>query len=48
MAPWELRVGPLRVYFDVKEEPRRTVTIQAAGIKDRGRLLIGGEEVELR
>ena len=48
VAPWELRVGPLRVYFDVKEEPRRTVTIQAVGIKDRSRLLIGGEEVELR
>jgi len=48
VAPWELRVGHLRVYFDVKEEPRRTVTIQAVGIKDRSRLLIGGEEVELR
>jgi len=47
-APWELRISHLRVYFDVEEEPRRVVTIQAVGIKDRGRLLIGGEEVELR
>jgi mRNA-degrading endonuclease RelE of RelBE toxin-antitoxin system len=48
LAPWELRIGRLRVYFDVEEEPRRVVTIQAVGIKDRSRLLIGGEEVELR
>jgi mRNA-degrading endonuclease RelE of RelBE toxin-antitoxin system len=48
LAPWELRIGHLRVYFDVEEEPRRVVTIQAVGIKDRSRLLIGGEEVELR
>jgi len=31
----------------VDEEPRRVVTIQAVGIKDRSRLLIGGEEVEI-
>jgi mRNA-degrading endonuclease RelE of RelBE toxin-antitoxin system len=48
LAPWELRIGHLRVYFDVEEEPRRVVTIQAVGIKDRSRLLIGGEEVQLR
>jgi len=48
VAPWELRIGHLRVYFDVEEEPRRVVTIQAVGIKKRSRLLIGGEEVELR
>ncbi len=48
LAPWELRIGHLRVYFDVEEKPRRVVTIQAVGVKDRSRLLIGGEEVELR
>jgi mRNA-degrading endonuclease RelE of RelBE toxin-antitoxin system len=48
IAPWELRIGHLRVYFDVEEEPERVVTIQAVGIKDRKRVLIGGEEVELR
>jgi mRNA-degrading endonuclease RelE of RelBE toxin-antitoxin system len=48
LAPWELRIGHLRVYFDVEEEPRRIATIQAVGIKDRSRLLIGAEEVELR
>jgi mRNA-degrading endonuclease RelE of RelBE toxin-antitoxin system len=48
IAPWELRIGRLRVYFDVEEEPERVVTIQAVGVKDRNRVLIGGEEVELR
>jgi mRNA-degrading endonuclease RelE of RelBE toxin-antitoxin system len=48
LAPWELRVGHLRLYFDVEEDPRRVVTIQAVGFKDRSRLLIGGEEVKLK
>ena len=47
-APWELRIGHLRVYFDVEEEPERVVKIRAVGVKDRNRVLIGGEEVELR
>lgn len=47
LAPWEMRVGRLRVYFDV-EEPLRVVSILAVGVKDRSRLLIGGEEVQLR
>jgi len=48
VAPWELRLGRLRVYFDVDEEPERMVKIRAVGVKDRNRLLIGGEEVKLR
>ena len=48
IAPWELRIGHLRVYFDVEEQPERVVTIQAVGFKDRNRVLIGGEEVKLR
>jgi len=48
VAPWELRIGHLRVYFDVEEEPRRLVTIEAVGIKIRNGVWIGGEEVELR
>jgi mRNA-degrading endonuclease RelE of RelBE toxin-antitoxin system len=48
VAPWELRVGHLRVYFDVEEEPERVVKIRAVGRKDRNRVLIGGQEVELR
>ena len=48
LAPWELRIGKLRVYFDVEGEPPRVVKIRAVGIKERDRVLIGGEEVELR
>jgi len=47
IAPWELRIGHLRVYFDVEEEPERVVKIRAVGLKDRDRVLIGGEEVKL-
>jgi hypothetical protein len=43
-----IAVGRLRAYFDIEEEPARVVKIRAVGIKDRNRVLIGGEEVELR
>lgn len=46
LAPWELRIGNLRVYFSVEEEPERVVKIRAIGVKKQGnRLFIGGEEV---
>jgi mRNA-degrading endonuclease RelE of RelBE toxin-antitoxin system len=47
VAPWELRVGELRVYYEVREEPERVVVVKAVGVKDRDRVRIGGEEVEL-
>ena len=47
IAPWELRVGDLRVYYDIREEPEPLVTVLAVGVKDRSRVLIGGEEIEL-
>jgi hypothetical protein len=47
LAPWELRVGNLRVYFDIQEEPVKVVAIRAVGTKKRNRLFIGGEEIEL-
>ena len=34
--------------LDVEEEPERVVKIRAVGIKERNRVRIGGEEVELR
>jgi mRNA-degrading endonuclease RelE of RelBE toxin-antitoxin system len=46
LAPWELRIGDLRVYFHVEERPEQVVKIRAVGIKKQGnRLFIGGEEV---
>ncbi len=43
---WELRCGPdnrFRVFYDVDSELRE-VQVLAVGVKDRNRLLIGGEE----
>ena len=40
LAPWELRVGRLRVYYDVEDD---VVTIRAIGVKVRRRVRIGGE-----
>lgn len=47
IAPWELRIGDLRVYYDIQEDPEKLVTILAIGVKDRNRIRIGGEEIEL-
>ena len=47
-ASWELRCGPdnrFRVFYDV-DSASRTVQVLAIGVKDRKRLLIGGEEYE--
>ncbi len=47
-ASWELRCGPdnrFRVFYDV-ESDTPTVQVLAIGVKDRSRLLIGGEEYE--
>ncbi|PJB71895.1 MAG: plasmid stabilization protein ParE, partial [Armatimonadetes bacterium CG_4_9_14_3_um_filter_58_7] len=42
LAPWELRIGDLRVYYDVETEPEAKVIVLAIGIKERNRVLIGG------
>ena len=47
LAPWELRIGTLRVYFDVEVEPVPIVTVRAVGVKVRDRVLTAGEEVDL-
>jgi mRNA-degrading endonuclease RelE of RelBE toxin-antitoxin system len=47
LAPWELRVGALRIYYDVEEDPERKVLIRAIGIKERNRLRIGRKKFEL-
>lgn len=40
LSTWELRVGNLRVYYDVRETPQ-LVTVRAVGIKGRQRVRIG-------
>ena len=47
LAPWELRIGNLRVYYDVEEETQPIVYIRALGIKERNRVRIGSEVIEL-
>ena len=47
VAPWELRIGNLRVYYEVNDAPESTVVVLAVGIKDRDRVRIGGETVKL-
>lgn len=47
LAPWELRIGDLRVYYDVDEEPERVVSVLAIGVKERNRVRIAGEVIEL-
>ena len=47
LAPWELRIGDLRVYYDVQVEPEPVVTIRAVGVKDHNRLRIAGREFQL-
>jgi mRNA-degrading endonuclease RelE of RelBE toxin-antitoxin system len=43
---FELRAGALRVYYDV-DEGGKVVSVLAIGVKDRDRVLIGGEEIKL-
>lgn len=42
IAPWELRVGELRVFYEVSEGPPALVRILAVGAKVRETLRIGG------
>ncbi len=47
LGTWELRIGNLRVYYDVEENTVSVVYIQAVGVKNRNRVRIGQEEIEL-
>jgi mRNA-degrading endonuclease RelE of RelBE toxin-antitoxin system len=47
LAPWELRIGQLRVYYDVEEEPEPVVVVLAVGVKERNVVHIGKEVIDL-
>ncbi len=47
VAPWELRLGNLRIYYDIGVEPEPFVVILAVGVKKRNRIYIGGKEIDL-
>jgi mRNA-degrading endonuclease RelE of RelBE toxin-antitoxin system len=46
LAPWELRIGAFRAFYDVDNE-HSVVIVLAVGQKDHNVLRIGGEEIEL-
>jgi mRNA-degrading endonuclease RelE of RelBE toxin-antitoxin system len=46
IAPWELRVGNFRVFYDFNRDDQ-SVIIVAVGEKSHNRLQIGGEEIDL-
>ena len=47
LAPWELRIGALRAYYDVEDILEAKVYIRAVGIKERNRIRIAGVIFEL-
>ena len=47
LAPWELRIGNLRVYYDIEDKPEHVVYIWAVGIKERNSVRIGEEVIKL-
>lgn len=46
LSSWEMRVGDIRVFYDVSSDERE-VTIKAIGAKVHNRLLIRGKEYKL-
>jgi mRNA-degrading endonuclease RelE of RelBE toxin-antitoxin system len=47
IAPWELRVGELRVFYEVVGSTTGVVRVLAVGRKHRDVLTIGGKEMTL-
>ena len=47
VAPWELRLGNLRVYFDVVTEPEPVVVVLAVGVKEPNAVRIGKAVIDL-
>jgi mRNA-degrading endonuclease RelE of RelBE toxin-antitoxin system len=46
IAPWELRVGDFRVFYDINRDDQ-VVAVVAVGQKIHNRLRIGGAEIDL-
>lgn len=45
IATWELRIGELRVYYDVEEDPEQVVHILSVGVKEGNLVRIGTEVI---
>lgn len=46
-APWELRVGFLRVFYEVDALESDFVNVLAIGIKRGNRLIVSGKEIHI-
>jgi mRNA-degrading endonuclease RelE of RelBE toxin-antitoxin system len=47
LAPWELQLGALRVFYEVDAEEADLVNVLAIGIKRGNRLFVAGEEIKI-
>jgi mRNA-degrading endonuclease RelE of RelBE toxin-antitoxin system len=47
LAPWELRIAELRVYYDIEQEPEHVIYVRAVGVKQGNRVRIADEVIEL-
>ncbi len=47
LAPWELRIGDIRVFYEVAENESDIVRILAIGKKVGNKVIIGGKEINL-
>jgi hypothetical protein len=47
LAPWELRVGLLRVFYEVDAVESHLVNVLAIGMKKGNRLIVSGKEIEI-
>jgi mRNA-degrading endonuclease RelE of RelBE toxin-antitoxin system len=47
IAPWELRIGALRVFYDASDNRTKVVRILAVGVKRGAVLRIGRQEMKL-
>ena len=47
LAPWELRIDRLPVYYSGEESPELVVDIRVIGVKKRNRVWIGNEAIDL-
>jgi mRNA-degrading endonuclease RelE of RelBE toxin-antitoxin system len=47
LAPWQLRLGDIRVFYDVEQQPTPVVNVKAVGMKIHNELWIGAERIVL-
>jgi mRNA-degrading endonuclease RelE of RelBE toxin-antitoxin system len=47
IAPWELRLGDIRVFYAIEEQPEPRVIVAAVGVKRHNNLWIGEQRIDL-